>query len=105
MIFELREYVALPGRAEDLHRRFADMTLDLFRDVGLDVVGFWHEVGDRHRLLYLNRFDSVEQAEEHWTGFRADPRWKAIQAATEHEGPLIESITVTYLTTPDYVAF
>jgi len=35
MIHELREYVAVPGRAEDLHRRFADMTLHLFREVGL----------------------------------------------------------------------
>ncbi|MGI8334453.1 NIPSNAP family protein [Actinomadura scrupuli] len=103
MIHELREYVAVPGRAEDLHRRFADLTLDLFREVGLDVQGFWHETGDRHRISYLCRFASIDEARRHWERFAADPRWLAIKASTEHDGPLIESITIKYLTTPDYV--
>jgi hypothetical protein len=103
MIHELREYVALPGRAEDLHRRFADMTLHLFREVGLDVRGFWHATDDRHRITYLTRFRTVEEAQAHWARFAEDPRWLAIKTSTEQDGPLIESITITYLTTPTYV--
>jgi len=102
MIHELREYVALPGRAEDLHRRFAEMTFDLFADVGLDVQNFWHQSDDRHRIVYLTRFATEEEAQEFWVGFAADPRWLAIKAVTEQDGPLIESISVTYLTTPEY---
>ena len=74
MIHELREYVAVPGRAEDLHRRFADMTLHLFREVGLDVEGFWHVTGDRQRIVYLTRFGTVGEAQEHW---RASPQTRA----------------------------
>jgi hypothetical protein len=103
MIHELREYVAVPGRAEDLHRRFADMTLDLFREVGLDVQGFWHETDDRHRIYYLCRFASIDEARRHWERFAADPRWLVIKASTERDGPLIESISIRYLTTPGYV--
>lgn len=103
MIYELREYVAVPGRAEDLHRRFADMTLDLFREVGLDLQGFWHEIGDRHRIYYLCRFASIEEAQRHWERFAVDPRWLVIKANTERDGPLIESISIKYLTTPGYV--
>jgi hypothetical protein len=103
MIHELREYVALPGRAEDLHRRFADMTLNLFREVGMDVRGFWHATDDRHRIIYLNRFGTVDEAQDHWARFTTDPRWLVIKASTEQDGPLIESISITYLTTPDYV--
>lgn len=103
MIHELREYVAVPGRAEDLHRRFADMTLHLFREVGLDVEGFWHVTDDRQRIVYLTRFGTVGEAQEHWARFAADLRWVAIKASTEQDGPLIESISITYLTTPDYV--
>jgi hypothetical protein len=102
MIDELREYVAHPGRSEDLHRRFAEVTLDLFDEVGLDVRGFWHVNDDRSRILYLVRFGSVEEAQDHWARFSSDPRWLAIKASTEQDGPLIESISVTYLTTPDY---
>jgi heme-degrading monooxygenase HmoA len=103
VIHELREYVAVPGRAEDLHRRFAEMTLDLFKEVGLDVAEFWQQVDDPHRIVYLTRFNTVAQAQDHWARFAADPRWLAIKEATEKDGPLIESIEITYLSTPDYV--
>ena len=39
MIYELREYVAVPGKREAVHRRFAEGTLALFEKHGLDVVG------------------------------------------------------------------
>ena len=102
MIHELREYVAVPGRAEELHSRFADETLALFDEVGLDVRGFWHQADDRHRIYYLCRFATVGEAQAHWERFAADPRWMAVKARTEQHGPLIESISVTYLATPDY---
>ncbi|MBY8876218.1 NIPSNAP family protein [Actinacidiphila acidipaludis] len=103
MIFELREYIALPGRAEELHRRFAEDTLDLFDDVGLDLRGFWHEVGERWRIVYLCAFADTAEAAAFWETFRADPRWIALKERTEATGPLIEEIVSTYLTEPDYV--
>jgi hypothetical protein len=104
VILELREYVALPGRAEDLHRRFAEETLDLFDEIGLDVRGFWHVVGERRRIVYLCAFDDVATATVFWEAFRADPRWITLKERTEAAGPLIEEIVSTYLTEPDYVA-
>lgn len=103
MIHELREYVALPGREELLHRRFADMTLDLWDKIGLDLVGFWYVDGDPRRIVYMVRFDSVSAAQQHWARFTADARWQRIKEQTEADGPLIESITSTYLQVPDYI--
>ena len=103
MIDELREYVALPGRAEDLHRRFAELTLDLWDEMGLDVRGFWNVAGDPHRIVYIVRFVTVEAAQEHWARFSEDARWLAIKSVTEKDGPLIESISITYLATPPYI--
>ncbi|MFF3563639.1 NIPSNAP family protein [Streptomyces sp. NPDC002574] len=104
MILELREYVALPGREEELHRRFAEETLDLFDEVGLDLRGFWQVVGERRRIVYACAFDDVAAAVAHWEAFRADPRWIALKERTEAAGPLIEEIVSTYLVEPDYVA-
>lgn len=103
MILEMREYVALPGRAEDLHRRFAEETLDLFDQVGLDLRGFWHVVGERRRIVYLCAFEDVAAATAFWETFRADPRWIELKERTEAAGPLIEEIVSTYLAWPDYV--
>jgi hypothetical protein len=104
MIDELREYVACAGRAEDLHRRFAEQTFDLWNEMGLDVRGFWNVEDDPGRIVYLVRFASVEEARDHWARFSKDSRWLDIKARTEADGPLIESIAVTYLRTPDYAA-
>ncbi|MER7980482.1 NIPSNAP family protein [Streptomyces sp. NPDC095817] len=103
MILELREYVALPDRAEDLHRRFGEETLDLFDQVGLDLRGFWHAVGERRRIVYLCAFADVAVAVAFWEAFRADPRWIALKERTEANGPLIERIDSTYLVEPEYV--
>ncbi|WP_019929615.1 NIPSNAP family protein [Nocardia sp. BMG111209] len=102
MIHELREYTALPGRSEALHRRFADDTLALFAELGLRVEGFWHEIGNRSRIVYLLAFPDAETAAAHWARFRADPRWLALKARTERDGPLIAEIRSTVLVTPDY---
>lgn len=102
MIHELREYIALPDRADDLHRRFADETLDLFRELEMQVEGFWHVAGDRARIVYLVAFPDEEAAASHWTRFQADPRWLAIKARTEGDGPLIAEIRSTLLVTPAY---
>ena len=102
MILELREYVALPGRAEDLHRRFAEETLDLFDEMGLDLRGFWHVAGERRRIVYLCAFADVAEATAYWEAFRADPRWIGLKERTEAAGPLIEDIVSTYLVEPDY---
>ncbi|MET8284423.1 NIPSNAP family protein [Streptomyces sp. NPDC005132] len=104
MILELREYTALPDRTEDLHRRFADETLDLFREFGLDLRGFWHVVDDRRRIYYLCAFEDVNAAVEFWDAFRTDPRWIELKECSEADGPLIEEIVSTYLTEPEYVA-
>jgi hypothetical protein len=102
VILELREYIALPDRAEHLHRRFAEETLDLFDAVGLDLRGFWHVVDERRRIVYLCAFADVAAATTFWEAFRADPRWIALKERTEAAGPLIEEIVSTYLIEPDY---
>src|ERR1041384_1294485 len=60
MLLELREYVAAPGRAADLHARFADHTMALFAKHGMEVVGFWTDAEDEGRIIYLLRFASLE---------------------------------------------
>src|SRR5690606_18715681 len=56
MIYELREYVAHPGAADKLHRRFRDKTLALFARHGLEVAGFWVDEKDPNRIVYLLKF-------------------------------------------------
>jgi len=42
-------------------------------------------------------FDSLDERERFWRELAADPEWRAIQAETEADGPLIAAIAVELL--------
>lgn len=99
MIYELRDYLAMPGRMGDLQARFQNVTLPLWKSCGIRPVGFWTVlVGDgSNRLYYMLQWDSLAQREEIWNRFMADPNWLGPRAESERNGPLIQSITNSFL--------
>jgi hypothetical protein len=102
MLLELREYVAAPGRAADLHARFADHTMALFAKHGMEVVGFWTDAEDEGRIIYLLRFASLEAKSAAWEAFKADPEWQKVKASSEVSGPIMTSLTSTVLAPVPY---
>jgi len=92
MIYELRDYVAVDGAADKLNRRFAEHTVELFRDNGIAVEAFWHEEGDPARISYLLSFPDAEAQERAWVSFKADPRWLRVRSETEADGPIVADI-------------
>lgn len=102
MLHELREYVAEPGRAADLHARFADHTLGLFAKHGMSVVGFWTAASDEGRIFYLLRFASLEAKSAAWASFLADPVWLEVKASSEAAGPIVASMSSTVLASVPY---
>ena len=44
MIHEYRAYYVMPGRMPDIQKRFAEVTMKLFKKHGIEVVGFWEPV-------------------------------------------------------------
>ena len=102
MLFELREYIAEPGRAADLHARFADHTMALFAKHGMAVTGFWTDAKDDGRIIYLLRFADEDAKEAAWAAFKADPEWQRVKAASEENGPIVAKILSTTLAAVPY---
>lgn len=93
MIYEYRAYYVLPGRMPDIQRRFAEVTMKLFKKHGINVVGFWEPVvGESNELVYICAYDDLAQRERVWATFVADPEWQAAKARSEANGPLIERV-------------
>jgi hypothetical protein len=105
MIYELREYVAAPGRADVLHKRFADQTLALFATHGITVAGFWTDVNDDGRVVYLVRFADEEARARAWEGFGNDPHWQRVKAESEADGPVVAEMHSTVLTPTAYLPY
>lgn len=105
-IFELRTYYAAPGKLEELHARFRNHTLKLFKKHGLEVVGFWgptdKEKGSENTLVYILAFPSREAREKAWRDFRSDPDWQAAAKESEKNGKLTEKIDSVIMMATDY---
>lgn len=104
--FELRTYVAAPGKLEELHARFRNHTMRLFKKHGMQVVGFWgptdKERGSENTLVYVLAFPSREARNTAWRNFGADPEWREAAKESEKNGKLTEKVESVILMATDY---
>ncbi len=100
-IFELRTYLAAPGKLALLEARFRDHTMALFEKHGLEVVGFFVDES-AETLVYLLAFDSLEAAERNWAAFRGDPAWQEAFRLSEVDGRLAAKVESRFLAPTDY---
>lgn len=107
-VYELRTYVAAPGKGEALLARFREHTTRLFERHGMVNVGYWLAAdakdGGAEKLIYLLRHRSREAAKASWQGFLADPDWRAVAKASEAEGKLVAGIESVFLAATDFTA-
>ncbi len=105
-VFELRVYHAPPGKLADLHARFRDHTIDIFKKHGITSIGYWvpqdADKGHENTLVYLIAHPSREEAARNWRAFGADPEWQQVAKASEANGKIVEKIESTYLDPADY---
>lgn len=104
MIHEMRIYHCLPGRLPALNKRFEGTTLKLWERHGIRPVGFWTVlVGESNQdLVYLLEWKDMAERERIWNGFMADPEWLQKRAESEKDGPIIASITNSFLAPTSY---
>jgi uncharacterized protein (DUF1330 family) len=104
--FEIRTYTAAPGKLEELHARFRDHTMKLFKKHGMEVVGFWgptdKEKGSENTLVYVMAFPSREARDKAWREFGADPEWQKARSESEKNGKLTEKVESVILMATDY---
>lgn len=99
MIYELRVYHCVPGRLPALLKRFETITLGIWERHGIRQAGFWTVlVGDSNQdLYYLLQWDSLAEREKKWGAFMADPEWIAKRGETERDGPIVASLSNSFL--------
>jgi uncharacterized protein (DUF1330 family) len=104
--FEIRTYTAAPGKLEELHARFRDHTMKLFKKHGMEVVGFWgptdKEKGSENTLVYVMAFPSREARDKAWKEFGDDPEWQNARKESEKNGKLTEKVESVILMATDY---
>jgi hypothetical protein len=98
LIYEIRVYEAVEGRADAMRRRFLDhVAVRFFPRHGIDLMGVFTAPAEDGRLTYMTRFTDEDARKKAWAGFGADPEWLAVKSASETEGPLLKSQTISVL--------
>jgi hypothetical protein len=104
--FEIRTYYAAPGKLEELHARFRNHTMKLFKKHGMEVVGFWgptdKDKGSENTLVYVMAFPSRDARDKAWKEFGADPEWQEARKESEKNGKLTEKVEFVILMATDY---
>lgn len=88
-LFEMRTYTTVKGRLPNLHSRFRDHTLALFKKHGMTNLAYFQPAEDQpgadNTLLYFLAHKDMDTATELWADFRADPDWLAAKKASEEK--------------------
>ncbi len=104
-VFELRTYIAAPGKLDALNKRFREHTCELFKKHGMTLVGFWVPTdGDaaKNTLTYVLAHKDRATADASWKAFRADPVWIEAKKVSEVDGLLTEKVTSVFMSPTDY---
>jgi hypothetical protein len=108
--FELRMYTVDPSRdgvgqfkggIDDLHKRFREGEVEVFKKSGVDVVAVWQNLDDPNTLIYLLAYKDRAARDAGWAAFNADPRWNELR--TKYFVPL--SAKAIMMSAADYSPF
>ena len=106
--FELRMYTVDPSRdgvgqfkggINELHQRFREKELELFKKHGAEIIGAWQNLGEPNMLVWMLAFRDRAHREAVWAAFNADPEWTALR--TKYFVPL-QGPNVTFMSAADY---
>jgi hypothetical protein len=102
--YELRTYVTEPGRMNALLDRFRHHTVALLSRQGMTSIGYWVEVEHPDTLVYLLAHHDIGAAAASGEAFRADPEWQVVKEESEKDGPIVRSVTSSFLEPTDFSA-
>jgi hypothetical protein len=103
--FELRIYTPGAGKTDALHKRFREHTMQLFTKHGIQNIGYWMAVDEKHqgRLYFLLGYPDKESRDRMWVeGFAKDPAWLKVLEESQKDGKLVETVEQVFLVPTDY---
>ena len=102
---EMRTYYAMPGKLDDLKKRFRDHTITIFNRHHMKSVGYWEPQDNKENyLVYILEHASKEEGLKNWAEFMADPEWKEVAKASEANGKLVDHVVRVWLNPSDFSA-
>jgi len=104
-VFEIRTYTAPDGKLEELHKRFRDHTLRIFRKHDMTSIAYFRPQDaplKDNTLIYILAHPSREAAKKNWAEFQADPEWQKVSADSQVNGRIVSKVESIFADAADY---
>ena len=104
-VFELRTYTAPEGKLADLHARFRNHTMRIFKKHGIENIAYFAPQDaplSQNTLVYLIAHPSREAAKQGWAAFQKDPEWQKVANETQVNGKIVAKVESVFLDATDY---
>jgi hypothetical protein len=104
-VFELRTYTAPEGKLGDLHKRFRDHTMRIFKKHAMESVGYWQPQDapdSQNTLIYIIAHSSRDAAKKNWADFQADPEWQKVSTESQVNGRIVSKVVSVFMDATDY---
>jgi NIPSNAP protein len=104
-VFELRTYTAPDGKLGELHARFRNHTMRIFKKHGIENIVYFAPQDaplSQNTLIYLVAHPSREAAEKNWAEFQQDPEWQKVANESQVNGKIVAKVDRIFLTPTDY---
>jgi NIPSNAP protein len=104
-VYELRTYTAPEGKLEELHARFKNHTMRIFKKHNMTSVAYFRPEDSplkENTLIYLISHPSREAAKENWAAFQKDPEWQKVAQESQVNGKIVAKVESVFLDATDY---
>ena len=91
MIYELKTYIAHPGRYDVMRDRFVTEVIPRLARYQIDVVSVFDVNEADDMMVYMTRSPGEDARKNGWIAFGKDSEWQAIKKASELDGPILLS--------------
>jgi NIPSNAP len=102
MTYELRTYIATPGRLDDVVSRFRDHTVAILAAHSMESVGYWTATDKPDTLIYVLRHTG--DPKENWAAMQADPVWIDAKARSLVNGEIVDHIESVFMRPTEFSA-
>lgn len=68
------------GGVNELHQRFREKELAIFKRLGAEIVGAWQQMDNPNTVVWMLAYRDRSHRDEVWAKFNADPEWQALRA-------------------------
>jgi hypothetical protein len=102
-VYEMRTYIAAPGKLDALNARFKNHTMKFFEKHGMTNVAYFVPLDNKaNKLVYFLSYPSKEAREKSWKALFADGDVKKAFAESEKDGKLVDKFESRFLSLTEY---